>query len=326
MNTPIVLLFIILLSSCQKVDDIGVLVPPTVDQDSGLPSVGINVAGRDRLIHVRTYGNPGNPVLFVLHGTYSDVHSYRSICEGISDKYFVVAWDQRGCGLSERIDEIEFTLESAIEEINKMKEIYAPDQKISLLGHSWGGGLATYYTSKFPELVSQLLLIEPMPLTGQDMQHVFKSLVDFSYFNGSWNSLARHGHALSPSGHAQVDYRAMMILRSDMTGSYHCDGNNPPEWPIHRVGAFVEMVRNKRLYNAKTGFKYDFRSGITNFKEKVLVLGGSCSSLGYEMQKMYTKPHFYDSEAIEIKDAGHRMNIDKIEEVMGAIKSFLKAY
>ena len=165
-NLTITILLFISLISCQKIDDIGVLVPPTVDQDSNLPSVAINVAGRQRLIHVRTFGNANNPVLFVLHGSFTDTRAYRNICESLSDKYYVVIWDQRGCGLSERITEDEFTLETAVDEINAMKNIYSPTSKVTIIGQSWGGGLATLYTSKNPEKVEQLLLIEPMPLTG----------------------------------------------------------------------------------------------------------------------------------------------------------------
>ncbi len=317
------------LINCTKIDNIGVLVPPTADQDPNLPSVSINVAGRQRLVHVRTFGNASNPPLFILHGSFTDTRPYRNICEALADKYYVVIWDQRGCGLSERISEEEFTLETAVEEINAMKAIYANNQKITLIGQSWGGGLATLYTSKNPEKVEQLLLIEPMPLTGEDMQKLYKTIVQFRYDNGSWNNFARHGQAISPRDHEQIDYRAMMILRSTMTQGYHCDGNNPPPWQVHRIGGFLEYVRNKRLGSASGTsytFHYDFRNGIQNYTDTVRILGGSCSSLGYEMQLKYSKPHFPHAEVVEIKDAGHRMNMEKFDEVMAAIKSFLKEY
>lgn len=175
----LVILLIAVFISCQKLDEIGVLVPPTVDQDPNLPSVSVNVAGQQRLIHVRIFGDASNPPLFILHGSYTDTRPYRNICESLADKYYVVIWDQRGCGLSERITEEEFTLESAVDEINAMKNIYAPNQKVTIIGQSWGGGLATFYTSKYPTNVEQLILIEPMPLTGDDMQ---KSLQNYCAF------------------------------------------------------------------------------------------------------------------------------------------------
>lgn len=322
----IMVFVMVLTGSCRRLDEIGVLVPPTVDQDPYLPSVSVNVAGRQRLLHVRTFGQLGQPVLFVLHGSYTDTRAYRNICEGLSEKYFVVIWDQRGCGLSERITEKEFTLQSVVDEITAMKEIYAPHEKVSIIGQSWGGGLATLYTSKNPDMVEQLVLIEPMPLTGNDMQKLFETIVQFRYDNPTWNNIARHGDAISPKDHEQIDYRAMMILRSTMTSGYHCDGENPPEWPIHRVGGFVEYVRNKRLGNPVSGFSYDFTDGLRNYADTVLILGGSCSSLGYQMQMQYSKPHFLHTKVVEIENAGHRMNMERFDEVMRVMKSFLKAY
>lgn len=311
--------------SCEGIDEAGILVPPTVDQDPNLSSAGISVSGRDRLIHVRTYGDANNPVLFLLHGSYTDLRPYQNICDGLSDQYFVVAWDQRGCGLSERITEDEFTLESAVEEINAIKALYAPDQKLNILGHSWGGGLATLYTSMKPDTVDQLILIEPMPLTGDDMQKVYKTIVEFSYIDPSWNNMARHGQAISPAGHAQIDYRAMMILRSTMTSNYHC-GGKPPEWPVHRVGGYIEYVRNKRLGNPVSGYNYDFTTGLENYPDTVLIVGGSCSSLGYHMQSKYSKPHFVHVRVEKLMNAGHRMNMEKFDELMSLLKEFLKAY
>lgn len=311
------------LFACQKIDDPGALVPPTVDQDSGLPHITVAVAGKERMIHVRTFGNSSNPPLFLLHGSYTDTRPYRNVCEVLSDSYYVVIWDQRGCGLSERISEEEFTLETAVEEINAMKAIYAPDQEITLIGQSWGGGLATLYTSRFPENVKQLLLIEPMPLTGDDMQELFSSIVHFNYSNSTWNSMAEHGQTISPKEHEQIDYQAMMILRSTMTSGYYCDGENPPAWPVHRVGGFIEYVRNKRLGNPVKGFNYDFTAGLENYQDTVMILGGSCSSLGYVMQRDYSKPHFQHAEVVEIQNAGHRMTVEKFDLVMSVIESFL---
>lgn len=309
--------------ACQKINETGALVPPTVDQDSGLPHVTITVAGKERMIHVRTFGNSSNPPLFLLHGSYTDTRPYRNVCEALSDSYYVVIWDQRGCGLSERITEEEFTLETAVEEINAMKEIYAPNQKITLIGQSWGGGLATLYTSRFPENIKQLLLIEPMPLTGDDMQELFSTIVHFNYTNSTWNNMAEHGQTISPKEHEQIDYQAMMILRSTMTSGYYCDGEHPPAWPVHRVGGFMEYVRNKRLGNPVKGFDYDFTNGLENYTDTVMILGGSCSSLGYSMQNTYSRPHFQHAKVVEIQNAGHRMTAEKFDTVMSVIDSFL---
>lgn len=91
------------------------------------------------------------------------------------------------------------------------------------------------------------------------------------------------------------------------------------------VSVFIEYVHNKRLGNPISGFTYNFNQGLENFQDTVPILGGSCSSLGYEMQKQYSKPHFIHAKVLKIKDARHCMNMEKFDNVMIAIKSFLNA-
>lgn len=318
--------FVILFFSCKKIETKGVLVPPTVDQDSNLPQVQINVSGVNRKIHVLKYGSISNPVLFLIHGSYTDIRAYQNICEGLSDKYYVILWDQRGCGLSERITEDEFTFDTAVEEINKMKEVYSPNNQVTIVGHSWGGGLAGLYASKNPEKIRQLILLEPMPLRGSDMDKIWKTLIEFDFFNDSWNDFARQAQAITANNHEQLDYRAQMMLKNTMT-RYHCNNQNPPEWPIWRIGGFMEFIRNKRLGNPNAGgFKYDFTSGLETYTDSVLIVGGSCSSLGYDMQLKYNKSVFKNSIVKEIPNAGHRMNMEQYSYLINTLKEFLYEY
>lgn len=317
---------ILFFSACQDIDDIGVLVPPTVDQDQDLPSISIEIDGVMRNIHTILFGDPANPLLIILHGTYSDTKPYIDMALSLSDKYYVLVYDQRGCGLSERITEEEFTIESAITEIDAVIKHYSPSNKTTLIGHSWGGAISTLYTSNYKDKIEQLILLEPMPLTGENMQEVFSTLVDVSYFEPMWNELAQNGQALSPRNHEQLDFKGRMILNGTATANYHCDGDNPPDWSVHRVGAFVEYVRYKRLGNPNKGFTYDFAETIKNFQEPVLILGGSCSSLGYDMQSQYSAPHFSDVEVRQIQNAGHRIHKDQFNLVINELKEFLNEY
>ena len=326
LNYLIFLVLFISINACQKIDDVGVLVPPTVNQDAALPSISIEVNGILRKIHTRTYGNPSNPLLIILHGTYSDTKPYTDLAISLSDNYYVLLYDQRGCGLSERIEEGEFTLQSATEEINQIVDHYSAKDKVTLIGHSWGGAISTLYTATYSDKIEQLILLEPMPLTGINMQDVYSTLVDINYFEPMWNELSQNGQALSPRNHEQLDFKGRMILYGTATSAYHCDGDNPPEWQVHRVGSFVEYVRYKRLGNPKKGFNYDFRKNIHAFQDTVLILGGSCSSLGYTMQLQYTAPHFSKFKVREIENAGHRIHKDQFETVVNELKDFLNEY
>jgi pimeloyl-ACP methyl ester carboxylesterase len=110
----LIILLLIGCFSCEtKIDDLNVLVPATVADDPDLPQIQITVGGSTRGIHLETFGNPSKPKLFILHGSVGDFRAWLPY-QILADKYFVVMWDQRGTGLSERISKREITNENMI--------------------------------------------------------------------------------------------------------------------------------------------------------------------------------------------------------------------
>jgi len=86
-NYVLIFFFSFLLAGClQDPTDYGALVPPTVDQAPELPSLPINIDGQYRLIHYRTFGDPANPTLFIMHGSLSDMRAYLPLQE-FQEKY-----------------------------------------------------------------------------------------------------------------------------------------------------------------------------------------------------------------------------------------------
>ncbi len=150
MKSFLYILCLLLLAACQLTEAPIRLVPPTADQDPLLPQIEITVAGQPRKIHLESFGNPSNPVLLVLHGSLGDYRSFLPY-QVLSNQYFVVMWDQRGNGLSERISEREISAEYVVEEINRIKERYSPNQPVTLFGHSFGAMYAALYISTYPQ-------------------------------------------------------------------------------------------------------------------------------------------------------------------------------
>src|SRR5262245_2552071 len=90
-------------AACQDLDALDALVPPTADEDPQLPRERIELGGHDVWLHLETHGDPSRPIVFVLPGgPGGDFRQQRSL-QALSDEYFVVLWDQHGCGLSQRV-------------------------------------------------------------------------------------------------------------------------------------------------------------------------------------------------------------------------------
>ena len=109
-------------------------VPATVADDPSLPHITIDGV----TYHAETFGDPANPVVITIHGGPGG--DYRSILslKALSDDYFVVFFDQRGAGLSPRVNSDEITLASAVADLDSIVEHYGGGEPVNLVAHSWG--------------------------------------------------------------------------------------------------------------------------------------------------------------------------------------------
>lgn len=313
---------VILVGSCSSLYLAHDLVPKTVDQDPSLPSITLNVGGRSRKIHVRTFGNPSNPKLFIMPGSLSDIRPYLPFQE-FADNWFVVMWDQRGQGLSERVSREELSFEMMVEEIRQVKQVYAPSQQIYLLGHSWSANFAGLYTGTYPGDVARVVLMEPFGFKSESMQ-ASQSAVNLwtpGYLDMSW--IAHLGPSLN---HAQLDFRTLAMLKSRVR-DFFMDDENLPEWPVWRVGGYALFTWESALI--KNGsWDYDLSKGMENFTGRVLFIGSLFSPIGSDFQQKWHLPLYpiaSQASVYVLTNSGHRMITENWTDLKTAIRQFLEA-
>ncbi len=306
--------------SCRKVTDLNAIVPATVDQNPDLPSLSIHVAGHDRLVHYLTFGNPDNPVLFILHGSASDMRAYLPM-QVFADRYYVVLWDMRGNGLSERCTREELAIDEMVNEIEAMKQVFSPGEPISIIGHSWSAFFTARYLARFPSSVKQAILIEPNGLKDTFMKDVGMSL---NLFTTAYMDMMYSHKYLTAQNHELLDYQALSMLTSAVR-DFYCDRDHPPEWPVWRVGAYALIVWEESLLD-RGSYHFDYTEGISDYPNRVLIVGTECSPIGYTFQERYHKPLFRDAEVLRIMHSGHRLITEQFDAFVAGAKAYLSEY
>jgi len=111
------------------------------------------------ILHYRTEGS-GPPVVFLSGGPGFDVDYMIPVAEFLPASYQRVFFDQRGTGRSVIPDMTadHMTLQHAVEDLEALRISLGQDRLI-LLGHSWGAMLAMAYAAAHPERVDRLVLI-----------------------------------------------------------------------------------------------------------------------------------------------------------------------
>ena len=140
-------------------------------------SVFVETNGAKLFCTVLGQGEAGREPLIVLHGGPGMAQDYlRPYMDKLAEGRQVIYYDQRGGGRSECDGAAEkLSLEVSIEDLDAVRREFG-FEKVSILGHSWGGLVAMRYAAAHPEAVNKLILLNSMTASSED----------FSLFVAEW--------------------------------------------------------------------------------------------------------------------------------------------
>ena len=117
-------------------------------------------------LYYQTMGQ-GDPVIVIHGGPGMDQGYLLPGMAALAKKHQVVFYDQLGCGRSTAtvIDESHITINSFVEDIETLRKALK-FEKVTIVGHSWGGMLAMYYAVKYPKNIKKLVLMNTVASSG----------------------------------------------------------------------------------------------------------------------------------------------------------------
>ena len=110
------------------------------------------------------WGGKGKPLL-ALHGLASSAHWYDLVAPLLRDRYRIYAPDQRGPGQTTAAPS-GYDWKTLSEDLVGLLAHIGLDQ-VAVMGHSWGGNVATNFAANFPDRVSRLIMIDGGFLDGR---------------------------------------------------------------------------------------------------------------------------------------------------------------
>ena len=298
-------------------------VPKTVSSDPAIPHVTINGV----VFHAETFGDPSNPVVIVVHG--GPGWDYRSLLplKNLSDEFYVVFYDQRGTGLSPRVEPETLTLESSLRDLDSILEHFANGKKANLVGHSWGAMLVSAYIGKHPEKVSRAVLAEPGFLTTEMIKEAgisFGPKLELSFLFRATKAWFQSLHIKSPDEHVSSDYFLGQVAPY-ANPEYYCNGVIPEAGVEHwRVGSVSLQNVMRSSMDSEGNIDINLIEGVDRFTDKVLFIASECNTkIGVEHQRKQMK-FFPNAELIIIKGSGHMMFGEKPVESVRVVREYLR--
>jgi pimeloyl-ACP methyl ester carboxylesterase len=272
--------------------------------------------------HVRKWGDPGSPMLFLLHGWMDVSASFQFLVDSFARDWHIIAPDWRGFGLTEWAHE-GYWFPDYYADLEALLDHYQPAGPALIVGHSMGGVIGSVYAGIRPQRVARLVSMEGL-------------------------GLARHTADQAPRRYAQWlegldDPPGFKPYRSFDEVAARLRKTNP-RLSVQRA-AFLAGHWAKQLESGEVVLLSDPRHKIVNpylfrideaiacwsrVTAPVLLVSGKLSEIPARMrdtpeQLAERKGAFRNRREVELAEAGHMMHHDQPEELAEILEEFLTA-
>ncbi len=147
--------------------------------------------GEGITVSVREAGK-GAPVI-ALHGGPGFGDYLPPDLEPLTSSFRLMSYDQRGSGQSTVVtDPALLTAPAFVADLDRVRES-SGIARVTLLGHSWGAGLAALYAIAHPDRVERLLLVDPMPPRAEPYLSEFSKTLQSRHTDADRAAMAEAG-------------------------------------------------------------------------------------------------------------------------------------
>jgi proline iminopeptidase len=112
-------------------------------------------------LYVQEFGS-GEPIIMLAGGPGLNAVYMKPVWEKLSAKYRCIVLDQRGTGKSELavVDSSTVSVNKYLSDLESLRK-YLKIDRLTLVGHSWGGMLSMEYAARYPDHIKRLILLAP---------------------------------------------------------------------------------------------------------------------------------------------------------------------
>ncbi|MDQ8732348.1 alpha/beta hydrolase [Bradyrhizobium sp. LHD-71] len=294
--------------------------PGSVEPNSAEPSSAVPKArfyeSQGLRLHYADWGNATAPPLVLLHGGRDHCRSWDWIARALQPHFHVMAADLRGHGDSDWAKGSSYSLSDHVYDLTRMVSACDID-RMTLIGHSYGGMIAMAYAGTYPDKVSRLAIVDgaflPRPPAAAIDQQMQRWIGDLDKLSASkarrYRTVEEAAERMSAKNKRltseQAHHLARYAVRENADGSFSWKYD-----PIQRVSAPYRLSGD------------DYVALWSRITCPTLFLCGS-ESFVPDPKRAGIFPHFKQAEQQIIAGAAHWVQHDKLDEVLAALRSFL---
>lgn len=317
-------------------------VPPVVDASGNeIPGsiaeiTRITLGGNEQWVQVRA-ANPDNPVIVYIPGGpgQSDFAQSRVLLQPLEDNFVVVTWDQAGNGRSYASwDPARITPERAVADLIELTDYLRDrfdEEKIYLLGESWGTAPAVLAAQQRPDLFHAIISSGQMVAFTETDRMIYEDLLAWAYANdqGLAEQLRDFGPppyddlwAYSvlfenyPNIESDYDPPQAYVDRHEASGVGFFGVMGSEYDPINKVNLFRSLMDTfDVLYPQLQGI--DFRRDVPSLDVPIYIFDGEHELRGRRepLQEWFGMLQAPEKEMFTYEDGGHAVAFEHADDL-----------
>lgn len=270
----------------------------------------------------------GDPIIFIAGGPGGAHIGLRSFDPLTQNHHQLIYFDAFGRGKSDTASVVtEYTLERDIEDIEGLRKALHLD-KISVLGHSYGGVVAQGYAIKYPEHLSHLILANTFHsfLMWQENDDNSNHEIKTNYPE-VWNELMRireKGAVSSDAKHQEIYGRVPYgFLYAYNPAKF--EGRKTDDYPNpYNAKLYYQMVGKDGDFIVGSDIgNFDYRKQLKDLKMPVLIIAGRYDRVAVPWMMVKFKQYCPQAEFVMFEHSGHNPQVEEPVREFSVINAFL---
>ncbi len=291
---------------------------------------------QSQTIYSKAFGNPKSTPIIFLHGGpgYNCVNFEVTTAQNLADQgFYVIVYDRRGEGRSPDT-KATFTFKETLDDVNDLYKKYKLKSAV-LMGHSFGGLVATLFAEKYPKKIKSIVLVGS-PIVFQE---TFETIIDnCRKFYTEKNDQTSLGYMdmLEKVDSTSLDYISYCFYNAFQAGCYapkHLQKETTDMYMVLSKDSLYKVAM-EMTYPPTEGFwkneKYSTMDLTTNLqnlvKNKVKIYGlyGKDDGLFSIQQVSDLQAIIGESNLKYFEDCSHSVFMDRQSLFLEAINGWLK--
>ncbi|MCY0859218.1 MAG: proline iminopeptidase-family hydrolase [Sulfolobaceae archaeon] len=273
-------------------------------------------------IYYKLYKTGSNKKLITLHGGPGGSHDYLIPLADLANYGInVLFYDQFGCGRSDDPkDPSDYTVEHGVEELEELRKQVFND-KVVILGHSYGGLLALAYAIKYQHNLKGLIVssgLSSVPYTVKEMQRLIDELPK------EYRDAIRKYDSLK-------DYKNPEYLRAvNYFYSQHLLRLKEMPEPVKKTLEFLEKRKTYEIMNGPNEFTiigtikdYDITDKISKIQVPTLITVGRYDEVTPNVAELIHK-NIKGSKLVIFEDSSHMAMWEEREKYLSVVREFIE--